>query len=80
MPTLEKKEFFNSLLLNGFCFAVALYVIYDIICHSADLQVHLGDQMQPPECSVTAKKIVVLMVPAGFECRGIYVRVTLGSC
>ena len=47
MPTLEKKEFFNSLLLNGFCFAVALYVIYDIICHSADLQVHLGDQMQP---------------------------------
>ena len=26
---------------------MALYVIYDI-CHSVDLQVHLGDQMQPP--------------------------------
>ena len=26
------------------------------------------------------KKIVVPMVPAGFECRGLYVRVTFGSC
>ena len=79
MPILEKREYFNILLLDGFCFVVALYVIYDL-CHSADLQLHPGVQMQPPECSVTAKKIVVLMVPAGFECRGIYVRVTLGSC
>ena len=53
----------NILPLNGFCFAVALYVIYDI-CHSADLQVHLGDQMQPSvQCG--RKKIVVPMVPAG---------------
>ena len=37
---------------------MALYVIYDI-CHSVDLQVHLGDQMQPPVQCGRKKKIVV---------------------